>query len=101
MNIASVVIRALPGALTEVEQQLAGMSGVEVHARSDDGRLVVTIEAEDKGHVGDTVVQLHALDGVLTAAMIYEQSFVDDSETESDEASSGQTLNETLVVEAV
>ncbi|NIX10547.1 MAG: glutamate synthase [Gammaproteobacteria bacterium] len=49
-------------------QQLAG---VEVHAQSDDGRLVVTVEETPAHRAADTVMDLHNVAGVLSAAVVY------------------------------
>jgi nitrate reductase NapAB chaperone NapD len=39
-----------------------------------EGRFVVTVEDTAAGSAADTVVQLHRLDGVLSAAMVYQYS---------------------------
>ncbi|MBI3772092.1 MAG: chaperone NapD [Gammaproteobacteria bacterium] len=80
MNIAGVLVNALPGKKQEVEIALLDMPGVEVHIVNEQGRMVVTIEGADERMVSDTLSQMHALNGVLSAAMVY-HSF-DDSETE-------------------
>lgn len=74
MNICGVLIHAQPQQSQLVTQRLQRLPGVEVHGESDDGRLIVTIE----DHVGndspaaDTFLQFQQLEGVLSAALVYQ-----------------------------
>jgi periplasmic nitrate reductase NapD len=74
MNISGVVVHALPGKLDNVRSALEAVCGLEIHAATDDGRLVVTLEDEDYRRMADTVMNLHRLEGVLSAAMVYQYS---------------------------
>ena len=72
MNISSAVLHTRVDALGEVKRALAGFPGVEIHAVTDDGRVVITIEGDDARQMGDTLARLHDVQGVLSAAMIYQ-----------------------------
>jgi nitrate reductase NapD len=74
MDIASVVLHAIPGRRDEVRRALQGFQGVEIHAETEDGRFIVTVEDVPDTSTADTVVALHRLDGVLAAAMVYQYS---------------------------
>jgi nitrate reductase NapD len=74
MDIASAVVHAAPGRRDEVRAQLERLSGLEIHAETPDGRFVVTAEDTAAGSAADTVMQLNRLDGVLSAAMVYQYS---------------------------
>jgi nitrate reductase NapD len=76
-NICGVMVHARPDCRNQVEQALVRRPGVEVHANTEEGRLVVTVEDEDRRVVADTISSFHDIDGVLSAAMIYQ--FSDDS----------------------
>ncbi|KPK39223.1 MAG: hypothetical protein AMJ69_06235 [Gammaproteobacteria bacterium SG8_47] len=71
MNIVGVLVCAHPHHLLGVRDQLSALPGVELHATSAEGRMVVTIEDIDEGPLGDTIVKLNNLEGVLSAAMVY------------------------------
>ena len=73
MNISGVIVHARPERVTDVEHALTAMTGVEVHAATDDGRLIVTVEDDDDRMLADTVMSLHNVPGVLSAAMVYHQ----------------------------
>jgi nitrate reductase NapD len=55
-----------------VQKQLEEEDGVEVHAVTDNGRLVVTIEKEDQQQTGDLLHKFQTLDHVITASMVYQ-----------------------------
>ena len=74
MNISSIVLRAQPDALGEVRGRLEALPGVEVHAATDDGRLVLTLEDSGTASAADTYVKLHDIAGVMSVAMIYQYS---------------------------
>lgn len=71
-NICGVVIHARLEKIESVEKHLVNSEGVEVHASSDAGKLVVTVESEDKYYVADMIDSFKDIDGVLTASMIYQ-----------------------------
>ena len=71
MNICSLVVHARPERLGLVQADLQDMPGVEVHGRSEDGKLVVTVEDTAQSPVADTVMAIHNVSGVLTAVLIY------------------------------
>lgn len=74
MNIAGVLVHALPDKSDTVQGVLQTIQGLEIHAATEDGRLVVTLEDDDHKRMADMVLNLHRLDGVLSAAMVYQYS---------------------------
>ncbi len=73
MNISGVLVQAYPHKLGLVTKRLGAMDGIEVHASSDEGKIVVTIEKPDDGGMSDTLLRLQDVPGVLSASMIYHQ----------------------------
>jgi nitrate reductase NapD len=49
---------------------MLGLAGVEIHAETPDGRFIVTVESTPAATAGDTLLELHRLDGVLAAALV-------------------------------
>jgi nitrate reductase NapD len=74
MDIASAVVHAAPGRRDDVRAGLARLRGVEIHAETPDGRFIVTAEDTPAGSAADAIMRLHTLDGVLSAAMVYQYS---------------------------
>ena len=85
-NLCSVLVHAKADMIDQVKQQLEAIEGVEVHASTDDGRLIVTVEDELRKHVGDRIMSFYELDGVLSASMIYQYSDNDLNDIESIES---------------
>lgn len=71
-TIASVLLRVNPPRLPEVRDALARMPGLEVHAFSEDGRVVLVIEDAPGASATDTYQGLHGIDGVLSAFLAYQ-----------------------------
>lgn len=81
-NVCGVMIHTRKEYKQQVQNVLNQTQGVEVHAATDEGKLVVTVESEDKHHVADTISSFKDIKGVLCASMIYQ--FSDDSNSTSE-----------------
>jgi nitrate reductase NapD len=73
MNISSAIVHAQPGRLAVARAGLSAYPGVEIHATSDEGRLIVTIEAEGDGPMAEAFDAINRMDGVLSASMVFHQ----------------------------
>jgi nitrate reductase NapD len=73
-NICGVLVHAKPDCADKVKSVLCTMQGVEVHQVGHDGRMVVTVESEDRRYVSDTLTSFYSVDGVLSACMVYQFS---------------------------
>ena len=84
-NLCGVLIHARHEQMSAVRKQLEKQQGVEVHAESDNGRLVVTVEDESRKQVAERIMRFHELEGVLSAAMIYQFSDEDINDNKTTE----------------
>lgn len=73
MNISSVIVHARPGSAEAVKSRLAEVEGVEVHAASDEGKIIITIEAENDDGMVTTFEHVNKLDDVMSASMVFHQ----------------------------
>ncbi|HJW24912.1 MAG TPA: chaperone NapD [Rhodocyclaceae bacterium] len=73
VNISSLIVGATPDQAAAVRAGMEGLSGVEVHAMAEDGRMIVTIEAAGDSATMETFEAIRRLPGVLSAAMVYHQ----------------------------
>ncbi len=85
MTICSMVVLARPEQVDAVRHRINAQDGVEVHAVSDEGKMVVTIEHPDYAYCSERVMQMSNVDGVLSAALIYE--YHEDEDPESKQTS--------------
>lgn len=74
MNISSAIVHARPGETPVVQAALATLVGVEVHAVSPDGKLIVTIETDDDAGNVATYEEIGRLAGVMSTAMVFHQT---------------------------
>jgi len=70
MNISGVLVHSRPDLVESVSSRLSARPGVEVHAATNDGRLVVTIE-DEAGLMFDTINSFDDIAGVLSTSLIY------------------------------
>lgn len=80
VNISSLIVAVLPERSAEVQAGLAALSGVEVHAVAEDGRMIVTIESDSDGATVQQFETIRQLPGVLSASMVYHQLETDPDE---------------------
>lgn len=73
MNISGVLVHAYPQKTASVTRELESMDGFEVHANTDEGKIVVTIEKSDDNSIADAMLKLQDIPGVLNASMVYHQ----------------------------
>lgn len=74
LNISSVIVHAKPGVVDVVRVSLAAVAGVEIHAVSDEGKIIVTIESADESAMVRAFEIVSTLDNVMSASMVYHQT---------------------------
>ncbi len=72
MSICSLVVQARPENLASVSENLSAMEGVEIHASSEAGKLVVTIDHPQREVCSQTMMDMQNIPGVLSSSLIYE-----------------------------
>ena len=87
MNISSAIVHARSGAaeaMLSLQTQLSALGGVEIHAVSNEGKIVVTLEADSDEGTVDLFERIRQLDGVMSAAMVYHQFDPDEPDSEEE-----------------
>jgi periplasmic nitrate reductase NapD len=72
IHIAGLVVHIQPARMAEVHAAIRALPGAEVHSHTETGKTVVTLEADDAALIGDQLNAIHAIEGVLAAALVYE-----------------------------
>lgn len=72
LHIASLVVHAAPRRLDGIAGAVAALPGARVHASSANGKLVVTLEAPTAEEMAQSVSRIQRIDGVLSAALVYQ-----------------------------
>lgn len=73
-NICGVLVHVRLDRVNQVKAHLEAIAGVEVHSATDEGKLVITVESENRRFIADTITGLTDVKGVLSASMIYQHS---------------------------
>lgn len=73
MNISSVIVIPHPERIEAVRQSLQTLEGVELHAVSPEGKMIVTLETDGDRETTGLYEQISLLDGVMSASMVYHQ----------------------------
>lgn len=73
MNISSVIVIPHPDHIEAVRVRLQEIDGVELHAVSPEGKMIVTLEADDDRTTAGTYEYISQLDGIMSASMVYHQ----------------------------
>ena len=74
MNISGVIVRAQPGQQAAVRGRLLAIPGVELHVEDDGGRMVVTVEDGAGWSTQDSLLQVHLVEGAMSASLVYQFS---------------------------
>lgn len=77
IDICGVLVHAKPGSAEQVKGRLQELQGVEVHAVTDDHRLIVTVDQSDRAAdktMTKTISSFHDVEGVLSAALVYQHA---------------------------
>ena len=75
-HISSAVVVVRPEAVARMTPALATIKGVEVHA-SGGGKIVIVIEGPSSGFLGETLIGISAMDDVIAAHMVFEQTIAE------------------------
>lgn len=72
-HIASFIVLVRPEVLQQVRELLETLPGTEVHRQDAVGKLIITIEGSNTGHISQNTQAIGLLDGVLACNMVYHQ----------------------------
>ncbi len=88
-NICSLVVHLAPARATAAERAIAALPGVEIHARADNCRLIVTAVDGPQTKAIDQIAAIHRTPGVVSAALVF-HAFDSAADAETAAASSQQ-----------
>ena len=71
MNICGCLVHVMPERIEKAREAIERVDGVEVHASSDDGRLVVVVEDTDTHLASEIIMDLHQIPGVISLTLTY------------------------------
>jgi nitrate reductase NapD len=70
LHVASLLVHVRPDRLGPVREAVAATPGAEIHAE-EAGKLVVVLEGPHEGWVADRMTEMHLMEGVLSAVLVF------------------------------
>ena len=77
-NVCGVLVHTTPERIDSARRGLLALPGVEIHQEAEDGRLIVTVEDADGVPASLTLSKFPAIEGVVSAALVYHHCETDD-----------------------
>ncbi len=72
LTICSLIVQTKPESILPVTDLLEKISGVEVQASDECGKMVVTIDHPDREYCSKTMTDMTHIDGVMSTSLVYE-----------------------------
>ena len=73
-EVASILVQARPERLDRAVRAIEALPGAQIFSRDPKGKLVVVIEAEDVGRIGEALNAISLMPDVLTAALVFHRT---------------------------
>ncbi|WP_170474204.1 chaperone NapD [Ruegeria arenilitoris] len=89
MNICGCLVHVSPDSLKAARDRIESVEGAEVHAATEDGRLVVVVEDTPNRLASETIMDLHHVPGVISLSLTYHH-FEDPADTHPQNIASHQ-----------
>jgi len=73
IHLVSLVVMVRPDKMRQAQASINEIEGGEIHAQSEQGKMVVTLEAENNSELVERIDQVQHLPNVLSASLVYHQ----------------------------
>ncbi|MBI2314011.1 MAG: chaperone NapD [Betaproteobacteria bacterium] len=83
MNITGILVHARPGEAEAARDQLQKLPGVEVHAVTPEGRLIVTVERPDERGMALAFDRFSRIPEIVSTVLVYNHFDGPDSDSTS------------------
>jgi len=71
MNICGCLVSVSRDHMLSARSAMENMAGVEIHAETEDSRLIVVVEDTEEAYASDTIMSLHQVPGVYALTLNY------------------------------
>ena len=82
VHISSLVVHVRPDRCVDLRAAIGALAGAEVHAGTEDGKLVVVLETQSEAETLDRIAAINEMNGTIAASLIYHEIDADSEETE-------------------
>lgn len=74
IEICGVLVQTRTDKREQVATLLREIPGVEIHASTEQGSLIITVESDSQPDTASTLAQIQTSPGVISATLIYHHS---------------------------
>lgn len=80
VHISSLVVHVRPERCADLRAAIAALDGAEVHAGTEDGKLVVVLETDSDAETIARIAAINEMKGTIAASLIYHEIDADPEE---------------------
>jgi nitrate reductase NapD len=73
VHISSLVVHVRPERCADLRAAIAALDGAEVHAGTEDGKLVVVLETDSEAETMARIAAINEMRGTIAASLIYHE----------------------------
>jgi periplasmic nitrate reductase NapD len=81
VHISSLVVHVRPDRCAALRAEIAALAGAEVHAGTEDGKLVVVLETQSEAETVARIAAINEMRGTIAASLIYHEIDANTEET--------------------
>jgi periplasmic nitrate reductase NapD len=81
VHISSLVVHVRPDRFAALRAEIAQLEGAEVHAGTEDGKLVVVLQTRSETETMARIAAINDMPGTITTSLIYHEIDEDSEET--------------------
>lgn len=89
-HVASFVAHAMADSIEEVSSEILNLPGAEIHATSEVGKIVFTIESTSQKSIGRYIDHVRHHKGLLSLSPVYHQFLNEEHQAQSNQAQNEQ-----------
>ena len=71
LHISSLIVHGKPAHRAQIAAVMSTLPGLEIHAVSEQGKFIVTLETADEAAILDCIHRINHIDGVLSTVLVY------------------------------
>jgi nitrate reductase NapD len=84
VHISSLLVHVRPDRCAALRTEIAALAGAEVHAGTEDGKLVVVLETQSEAETMARIDAINGMQGTIAASLIYHEIDADYEESHHD-----------------
>jgi nitrate reductase NapD len=81
VHISSLVVHVRPDRSAALRTEIARLEGAEIHAGTEDGKLVVVLETSSESETMARIAAINEMQGIIAASLIYHEIDAEPEET--------------------